>query len=235
MTPAVQMSGVVKQYSGLRPLRIDALSVAESERVAIAGIDAAGAEVFVNLVTGASLPDAGEVQVFGRSTAAVANGDEWLASLDAFGIVTGRAVVLEGATVGQNLALPFTLEIDPVAAETLVQVRRLADECEIAAQWLEGRAADLPPEVRARLHFARAIALEPRLLLMEHPSANLPEGDRAAFGALVARVCGQRGLTVVAITLDPVFAAHAAQRMLTLQPATGQLVAPRRSWWRGTF
>jgi ABC-type lipoprotein export system ATPase subunit len=232
MTPVVEMFGVVKNYSGLRPLRIDSLSVAESERVAIAGIDAVGAEVFVNLVTGASVPDTGEVRVFGRNTAAVADGDEWLASLDAFGIVTGRAVVLEGATVGQNLALPFTLEIDPPAAETLARVRRLADECEIASRRIEQRAGDAPAEVRARLHFARAIALEPRLLLMEHPTANLPEADRARFGALVARVGEARGLTVLAMTLDPVFAAHASQKTLTLQPVTGQLVAARRSWWK---
>lgn len=232
MTPVVEMSAVVKSYSGLRPLRIESLSVAESERVAISGLDAVGAEVFVNLVTGASVPDTGEVRVFGRSTAAVADGDEWLASLDAFGIVTGRAVVLEGSTLGQNLALPFTLEIDPLAAGTLHQVRRLADECEIAPQWIEQRAGEVPAEVRARLHLARAIALEPRLLLMEHPTANLPEADRVAFGALVARVGEARGLTVLAMTLDAVFAAHASQRTLTLQPATGQLVAANRSWWK---
>lgn len=235
MTPVVEMSGVVKSYSGLRPLRIESLSIAESERVAIAGLDAVGAEVFVNLVTGASVPDTGEVRVFGRNTAAVADGDEWLASLDAFGIVTGRAVVLEGSTVGQNLALPFTLEIDPLAAETLARVRRLADECEIAPQWIEQRAGEVPAEVRARLHFARAIALEPRLLLMEHPTANLPEADRVAFGALVARVADARGLTVLAMTLDPVFAAHASQRTLTLQPATGKLEAPRRRWGFSKF
>jgi ABC-type lipoprotein export system ATPase subunit len=232
VTPVVDMSGVVKNYSGLRPLRIESLSVAESERVAIAGIDPAGAEVLVNLLTGASLPDAGDVRVFGRSTAAVADGEEWLASLDAFGIVTARAVVLEAATVAQNLALPFTLEIDPLAGKTLAQVRRLADECDIVPQWLEQRAADVPAEVRARLHFARAIALEPRLLLMEHPTADLPEGDRIGFGSLVARVCEARRLTALAITADPVFAACAAQRRLTLQPATGRLAAARRSWWK---
>jgi putative ABC transport system ATP-binding protein len=232
VTPVVDMSGVVKNYSGLRPLRIESLSVAESERVAIAGIDAAGAEVLVNLLTGASLPDAGDVRVFGRSTAAVADGEEWLASLDAFGIVTARAVVLEAATVAQNLALPFTLEIDPLAGDTLAQVRRLADECDIVPQWLEQRAADVPAEVRARLHFARAIALAPRLLLMEHPTADLPEGDRTGFGSLVARVCEARRLTALAITADPVFAACAAQRRLTLQPATGRLATARRSWWK---
>jgi phospholipid/cholesterol/gamma-HCH transport system ATP-binding protein len=235
MTPeslVVQMTGVVKNYSALRPLRIASLSVAVSERVAIGGIDAVGAEVFLNLVTGASLPDDGEIKVFGQNTAAVANGEEWLASLDRVGIVSERAVVLEGATVAQNLAMPFTLEIDPLTAATMARVRVLAEECDIAPAWIEQRAGDVPAEVRARLHFARAIALDPQLLLMEHPTAALAEGSRAAFGALVARVCEARALTTLAITLDTVFAATAAQKTLTLQPATGQLVAARRGWWR---
>ena len=229
---AVEITGLVKNYSSLRPLRIAALSVAPAERVAIAGIDAAGAEVLVNLVTGAAIPDAGEIRVFGQSTAAVADGDEWLASLDAFGIVSERAVILEGSTVQQNLALPFTLEIDPVAPEMAWRVSTLADECGIGAQWIEQRAGDVPAEVRARLQLARAIALGPKLLLMEHPTAALPETDRVTLGELVARVCEGRALTALVITLDSAFAAAAAQRTLTLQPATGRLVASRRSWWR---
>ena len=235
MTPeslVVEMTGVIKNYSTLRPLRIASLSVARSERVAITAIDAVGAEVFLNLVTGASLPDSGEIKVFGQNTAAVANGEEWLASLDRVGIVSERAVLLEGATVAQNLALPFTLEIDPLTAETMARVEVLAEECDIALAWMEQPAGEVPAEVRARIHFARAIALDPQLLLMDHPTAALPEGARAAFGALVARVCEARALTALAITQDPVFAAIAAQRTLTLQPATGQLVAARRSWWR---
>jgi ABC-type lipoprotein export system ATPase subunit len=229
---ALEITGLVKNYSGLRPLRIAALSVAHSERVAIAGIDAAGAEVLVNLVTGASVPDAGEVRLFGQSTSAVVDGDEWLASLDAFGIVSERAVILEGSTVEQNLALPFTLEIDPVAPDMVARVRALADECGIGPEWIVQRAGDVPAEVRARLQLARAIALGPKLLLMEHPTAALPETDRVTFGGLVARVCERRALTALMITLDTEFAAAAAQRTLTLQPATGRLVAARRSWWR---
>jgi ABC-type sulfate/molybdate transport systems ATPase subunit len=86
--------------------------------------------------------------------------------------------------------------------------------------------------VRARVHLARALALAPRLLLLEHPTAAVPEPERALFGAVVARVCDARGLTVLAVTFDTAFAAAAAHRTLTLQPGTGQLVAVRRSWWR---
>jgi ABC-type transporter Mla maintaining outer membrane lipid asymmetry ATPase subunit MlaF len=231
--PVVEMRGVVKAHNALRPLRIVELSIARGGRVALSGIDAAGAEVTLNLVTGASLPDQGEVRVFGRSTATVANGDEWLASLDRFGIVSERAVLLEGATLTQNLALPFTLQIDPVPAETIERVELLADECAIGREFLPQRAGDVPPGVRTRVHLARAVALGPELLLMEHPTAALDEKDRGAFGALVARVCEARKLTMLAITQDLAFASAAAHETLALEAATGRLKAARRSWWRG--
>ena len=230
--PIVEMRGIVKRYNALRPLRIAELSIAPRARVAVAGIDAPGAEVMLNLVTGASLPDEGEIKVFGRRTSDVSDGDEWLASLDRFGIVSERAVLLEGATLTQNLALPFTLEIDPVPPETIARVEALADACEIGRQYLSARAGEVAAGVRARVHLARAIALSPRLLLMEHPTAGLDDRERAAFGGVVARVCDQWTLTMLAVTQDLQFASAAAHETLTLQGATGRLVAARRSWWR---
>jgi ABC-type lipoprotein export system ATPase subunit len=230
--PILEMLGIVKSYNALRPLRIVELSVAPGARVAVAGIDAPGAEVMLNLVTGASLPDEGEVRVFGHRTSDVTSGDEWLASLDRFGIVSERAVLLEGATLTQNLALPFALEIDPVPPATVARVEALADECGIAREHLSARAGDVSAPVRTRVHLARAVALSPRLLLMEHPTAALEERDRADFGAVVARVCDERSLTMVAVTQDLQFASAAAHETLTLQGATGRLVAARRSWWR---
>jgi ABC-type transporter Mla maintaining outer membrane lipid asymmetry ATPase subunit MlaF len=230
--PVVLITGIRKSYGGLRPLRIQSLAVAPGECVAITGLDAAAAEMMVNLVTGASLPDEGEVRVFGRSTADGASGDEWLASLDRFGIVTDRAVVLEGATLEQNLTLPFTLEIDPIAAETRDRVARLAQECDIAAEWLKQQAGGLPAAVRARTHLARAIALEPALMLMEHPTAAIPDAERAAFGSVVARVCESRALTTLVLTLDAGFAARVARRTLALNGATGELRPVKRGWFR---
>jgi phospholipid/cholesterol/gamma-HCH transport system ATP-binding protein len=230
--PVLEMRGIVKRYNALRPLRIAELFIASGARVAVAGIDAPGAEVVLNLVTGASLPDEGEVRVFGHRTSDVTNGDEWLASLERFGIVSERAVLLEGATLTQNLALPFALEIDPVPPETMARVEALADECGIAREQLSTRAGDVPAPVRTRVHLARAVALNPRLLLMEHPTATLDERDRVDFGGVVARVCDERSLTMLAVTQDLQFASAAAHETLTLQGATGRLTAARRSWWR---
>jgi ABC-type transporter Mla maintaining outer membrane lipid asymmetry ATPase subunit MlaF len=232
-SPIVEMTAVRKTYGAMRPLRIQSLSVVPAERVAIAGIDAAAAELMVNLITGAAVPDEGEVRVFGRRTSDVTDGEEWLSSLDRFGIVSDRAVLLEGATLAQNLALPFTLEIDPVSAATRERLVRLANECGIAPEWLDQPAAAVPPEVRVRAHLARAIALGPDLLLMEHPTATLPIPERRSFGEIVQRVCEPRALTTLMFSMDAEFAAAAAGRLLTLAPATGALKDRSRRGWFG--
>jgi ABC-type transporter Mla maintaining outer membrane lipid asymmetry ATPase subunit MlaF len=230
-SPVVQITGLKKSYGGLRPLRIQSLTVAAGERVALAGIDAAGAELVVNLVTGASVPDEGEVVVFGTRTHDVADGEEWLSSLDRFGIVSDRAVLLEGSTLLQNLALPFTLEIDPVSTATRDRVLRIAEECGVELSWLEQPAGGLPPGVRARAHLVRALALGPELLLMEHPSATLPEDERRLYGEVVRRVCEARALTTLIVSMDPEFSGVAAHRVLTLEPGTGALKGPSRKGW----
>ena len=65
--------------------------------------------MLVGLLTGALLPDAGDVQLFGKSTRDVGDSDAWLAMLDGVGILTDRAVLIEQFTVEQNIAMPFTL------------------------------------------------------------------------------------------------------------------------------
>ena len=118
MTPPVlELSEVAKDYRGLRPPRIARLAVAPDDVVAIVGMDQAAAEVFISLVTGATLPDCGEVRIFGRPSAAISDSPDWLAVVDRFGIVSERAVLLDAFSVVQNLAVPFTLEIEPLREE----------------------------------------------------------------------------------------------------------------------
>lgn len=229
--PALEITALVKDYRGLRPIRIAALSVARGERVALAGLDRPGAEALINLITGASLPDEGEVRVFGRSTAEIATGDDWLASLDRFGIVTERAATLDASTIAQNLALPFTLSIDPIPLEVMRKVETLARDIGLPSVALEQRPADASAETRMRTHLARAIALDPAMLLMDHPTASLPRDVVVEFGDDVARAASARGLTVVAITEDAAFAGRAVERYLKVKGGTGELVAAARRRW----
>lgn len=234
MTAVLELQRVRKTYSGLRPLRLDDLRVGEGERVAICGLDAPAAELFVNLVTGAAVPDEGIVRAFGRSTTEIVDGDAWLASLDQFGIVSPRAVLLEEATIEQNLAMPFTLQIDPVPAGVAERVRSLATQSGLDAAMLPVPAGTAIGVARARIHLARAAALGPKMLVLEHPTVDVAEADRKAFGRDVVRVAEARGLAAVAITMDLDFAEEFAHRSLALEAATGALKPwkRKRGWFR---
>jgi ABC-type transporter Mla maintaining outer membrane lipid asymmetry ATPase subunit MlaF len=237
MTPVLQINGVQKRYKSLRPLRIQELTIAAAERVAVSGFDAGAAEVLVNLVTGAGLPDQGEVRVLGHRTADIVNGDEWLTSLDRFGIVSPRGVLLEEKTIEQNLAIPLTLEIDPVPPDIAARVVELARRCGIldltggedGLQRITGEAA---PAIRARVHLARAIALRPALLVLEHPGADLAADERFALADCIAGVAEAGGVAALVISKDDDFAKRAAHRALRLEAATGALKPIKRGWFR---
>ena len=126
--PLLAVRDVVRSYAALRPLRMQSLTHRARPDRQRRGLDAAAAEVFVGLLTGALLPDSGEVELFGLSTRTVADSDAWLKMLDGVGILTDRAVLIAQFTVEQNIAMPFTLEIDPVAPDLKPQVAALARE-----------------------------------------------------------------------------------------------------------
>lgn len=231
-TPVLQIEQVTKNYHGLRPLRIASLAIGPAERVSLAGIDAPGAELLVNLVTGAAVPDQGAVVTFGRDTTDIANADDWLAWLDHFGIVSERGVLLEGSSLLQNLAMPFTLEIDPVPADVAARVTALAGECGLPEALLAVAAANLPADARLRAHVARAVALAPRLLIVEHPTARVPDAARAALASDIARVCDARALAALVITNDDAFAQGVAPRNLKVDAATGVLRPLKKGWFR---
>jgi lipoprotein-releasing system ATP-binding protein len=158
VTPAVlEFAAMSKDYRGLRPLRIANLTVAAAEHVALLGFDQVSAEVFINLSTGATLPDAGRISVFGRPTSAIGDSADWLSTIDRFGIVSDRAVLLDQLTVIQNLAMPFTLEIEPPPDDVRVRAESLAREVGLReAAW--GRAvAELNAASRARVRLGRSI------------------------------------------------------------------------------
>jgi phospholipid/cholesterol/gamma-HCH transport system ATP-binding protein len=213
----------------LRPLRIERFRVAGAESVAILGFDEPAAEVFVNMITGAALPDSGTVRVFGRESALIADSSDWLAVVDRFGLLTDRAVLLHGMTVEQNLALPFTIEVDRIPDDVRARVEALAAEVDLAAALLGRPAGDVPTLDQVRLRLARAVALDPAILVLEHPTARLPRADVRPFAALVASVARRRKLATLALTGDREFADAVAARVLTHEGATGRL------WERGWF
>lgn len=222
----VEFRGVVKQHQALRPLRLTDLKVHPGAIVSIAGIDAPGAEALVLLLTAAMRPDEGEVRLFGRSTADIADYDAWLAMLDGLGLLTDRAVLLDQCTVAQNLALPLTIHIDPIAAEFRPQVEALATEVGLAPEVIERPVGAADPETLQRVRLGRALALDPRLVVAEHPSASLPREAVAGFARDLARIVAARGAALLAISADRDFTRALGGTALVLDPSTGVLSRP---------
>lgn len=221
--PLVEIQGLVKDYQGLRPLRMRALTIAPGDVVAIDGLDAIAAEIFVHVITGATLPDSGEVSLFGRNTRSITDGDAWLKSLDQVGMVTARGILIEAFTVLQNVAMSLTLDVDPIDPRVLPEAGALAREV-----GLDPAGFDLPTGrtsggVKMRVHLARALALGPRVLIAEHPSATLPRDAVAGFAADLAKVARSRGLGLLALTSDDAFAKGLGGRRLVLNGGTGEL------------
>lgn len=228
--PLVELRNVVKDYRGLRPLRIRHLELVRAQSTALVGIDAAMAEVAVNLLTAGALPDTGDVIVFGEPTGAISDRDSWIRMLDRFGLVSDRSVLLDQLTAEQNLAMPLSLTVHSMSDELRAEVRRIADEVGIAADLLKKGMGELPPAARLRVRLGRALALGPEVLVSEHPNAALSAADAMRFASDVLRITHARGLATLTLTADRTFARAIADQVLALQPATGDLT-PVRRWW----
>ncbi len=219
----VDIQGLVKNYGSLRPVRIASLTVRPGERIALMGFDQSAAEMFVTLVTGAAVPDEGSVRLFGQTTTDIPDGDRWLALLDRLGIMSDRAVLVEQYTVAQNIAMPFTLDLEPIASDVLPRVVELAREVGLDEGTLETPVGRATPPVQARVRLARAVALEPALVLAEHPSATLPRDAVADFAKDLARVARARHIGLIAVSADKEFIRAFDGTPLVVEPATGRV------------
>lgn len=230
MTAALEISGLVKDYKGLRPLRIDQLTALPGEQIALLGLDAPAAEILVNLVTGTILPDRGEIRVFGERTSDIRDSDAWMTFVDRLGIVSDRAVLLDGLSVVQNLAIPLSLEVEPLSPDLRARAATLADEVGLPASVLDSPVGGLEQTVRLRVRLGRALALNPALVLIEHPSSNVSRDRVAPLGRDIRATMAKRGATAITLTADKDLAQAMADRALKLEPGTGRLTVLGASW-----
>jgi predicted ABC-type transport system involved in lysophospholipase L1 biosynthesis ATPase subunit len=232
----LEARNVVKSYGGLRPLRLAELAIAPGEIVGLEGPDETAASVLVDLLTGTTLPDAGEVAVAGSPTSALADHDAWLGFLEQFGLVNARVVLLDQLTVLQNLAVPLTLDLDPLPPDVRERATALGSAVGLAADSLDAPLATATPLARLRVRLGRAIAHAPRLLLIEHPTLGLARDDGGACAdALRAAVnAAAPGAAALLITRDRALARAVATRVIAWDAASGRAV-PREGWrkWLG--
>jgi ABC-type transporter Mla maintaining outer membrane lipid asymmetry ATPase subunit MlaF len=231
MDAVLELTSLAKNYHGLRPLRVGPLRVSAAEHVAIVGLDEPAARTLVDLIVGVTLPDQGAVRLLGQATSAIQEGAEWLKLVDRCGIVGDRAVLLDRLTVVQNLAVPFSLDIEPPSPGLRVQAETLARAVGLDEPLWNRPVGELDGSAVARVRLGRALALDPALILLEHPTSGVAREEVSRFARQVRTAAADRGAATLTLTADRAFARAVAERVFVLDRATGALAAPRRGWF----
>ena len=144
-------------------------------------------------------------------------------------------MLLDQLTVVQNLAMPFTLDIEPPPDEVQRQASgwRTKSDCPNRRGSSRSRTLDAPGSRARAARPARWRSIR-RVLILEHASAGLSADEAAALGADIrAHRRAAAGRRLSRPPLDEAFARAVADRVLTLEPATGRLAEQgTRRWFR---
>ncbi|MBS1818050.1 MAG: ABC transporter ATP-binding protein [Acidobacteria bacterium] len=197
MTPAIRLEHLTKAFDGRRVLDDVTLDVSPGSAFCLLGRSGTGKSVTLRHIVGLVMPDEGRVLVDGEDIGALR---PWqLARVrKRMGFLFQNAALFDSMTVGENVAFP--LRRHTTLSETDIQARVMA---KLDAVGLARDAHKMPSELsggmRKRVGLARAMALDPAILLVDEPGAGLdPITTREIDDLLVAQKAA--GVTLVVVT-----------------------------------
>jgi branched-chain amino acid transport system ATP-binding protein len=190
---ALVIRGLNKRFGGLRAVQDVSFTVQEGETVALIGPNGAGKTTSFHLITGFHPPDSGSVLAFGREITGLKPHDicaHGLARTFQVAKPFGAMTVLDNVMTGAFLRDRHATVAREKALEAIEFVGLSAKE--------KTAAKDLTTIDQRRLEMARALATQPRLLLLDEVMAGLNPSEIDQAVALVGKL-SQRGLTIVIV------------------------------------
>jgi putative ABC transport system ATP-binding protein len=190
------------------------MTIAPGEMVAIMGPSGSGKSTLLHILGALDTPSSGTVACNGRRYDGLSDKELTILRRDRLGFVFQFFNLLPSLSALENVMLPAL-----IAGRHDEEVRRRGEGL-LARVGLQGRAAHLPSELsggqQQRVSIARALLLQPEVVLADEPTGNLD--SRSSQEVLqVLRACNQAdGLTIVMVTHDP-SAAAAADRVVFLR------------------
>ncbi|MBK9134696.1 MAG: ABC transporter ATP-binding protein [Betaproteobacteria bacterium] len=221
----LRVEGLGKRFGGL--VAIDDLSfeVAPGTVHAIIGPNGAGKTTLLNLLSGIYTPDRGRIVLDGRDVTgqpshrfAAAGLGRTFQNLQVFFNMTALENVMTGRHRHENLALlPALLRLEPaVWAERRCRADAEALLRQVGlASWIDARADAMPYGALKRLEIARALATEPRLLLLDEPAAGLNHTEAREIDTLI-RELAAAGMTVLLVEHNMRLVMEVSDRVLVL-------------------
>ena len=210
-------------FGGIRAIQEVAVEVREGETLAVIGPNGSGKTSFFNCVTGIYRPTSGEITFGGRSLIGLSPD-----AVTRLGIARTfqnlrlfhNMSVLDNLMVGRHLHFRrrFAEAVLRLRGEEIVHRRRCEEIIEFLALVAvrKSRVADCAYGVQKRVELGRALATEPRLLLLDEPVSGLTQEEKEEFAYWIHEIRGRFAITVLLVEHDLRLASRLAERMIAL-------------------
>ncbi|MGA2777372.1 MAG: ATP-binding cassette domain-containing protein [Steroidobacteraceae bacterium] len=199
--PVIRVTGLVNRFGAQVVHDGLDLEVRRGEIFGVVGGSGAGKTVLLRSILGLHHPDAGSVEMYGTKIEDLARADR-IAFVQSYGVLFQNGALISSLRVSENIQLPLReyrrlseATLDALAELNLLMVGLTPDAAGKYPSQLSGGMVK-------RAALARALALEPKLLFLDEPTAGLDPISAAAIDELLLYLHSQLQLTVVMITHD---------------------------------
>jgi phospholipid/cholesterol/gamma-HCH transport system ATP-binding protein len=196
--PAVRLDHVTKAFGARRVLDDVSFDVPEGCGFAILGRSGTGKSVTLRHMIGLMRPDSGRVFVQGDEVSALA-GEPLSKVRQKIGFLFQNAALFDSISVGENVAFPMRRHTKLPDREIRDRAQQRLDAVGLGSEY-DKMPADLSGGMRKRAGLARALALDPTVLLVDEPSAGLDPITTEEIDDLLLRLKQERGTTLVLVT-----------------------------------
>lgn len=220
-TPAVRLEHVTKSFGARTVLDDVSFEVPAGRSVVILGRSGTGKSVTLRHIVGLVRPDSGRVFVHGEEVSRL-RGPALSSVRRGIGFLFQNAALFDSISVGENVAFPLRrhtrLGHSEIRASALEKLKAVGLDREY-----DKMPAALSGGMRKRAGLARALALDPRLLLVDEPSAGLDPITADEIDELLLGLKEERGATLVVVTHNIPSAKRLGDELLML--SDGRIVA----------
>ena len=215
--PLVEVEGLSVDFGRQHVLRDIRLSVARGETLAVIGESGCGKTVLLKTIIGLLRPTRGTVSFDGRNLASLSD-RELSQERTRFGFVFQQAALFDSMTIAQNVAFALRQHTAKPADEIRQIVMARLAEVGLPENVMNRKPAELSGGMRKRVGLARALALEPEIMLYDEPTTGLDPIMSDVINELILNARRQHPVTSVVVTHDMHTAAKVADRVLMLYP-----------------
>ncbi len=213
--PVVAVENLHKSFGQLKVLNGVSLSVSSGKTLAVLGRSGTGKSVLLRLIIGLETPDAGSVQIHGQDIAGLAL-DRMGEIRKKIGFLFQHAALYDSLTVAGNVAFPLEHHRkDMSRSERDDRVHQLLAEVGME-RGLDNMPSDISGGMQKRVGLARALALEPEILLLDEPTAGLDPISSGEIDDLILKLQRERQMASIVVTHDMHSARTIANRLAIL-------------------